>query len=234
MKQQTELVVSYLALRQMIGWVSLLMPIAIRVGAYAFEGVHSTHTISAYYYTGMRDVLVSTLVLAGAFLCCYRTPARADNIVAMTTGLAAMGIALFPMDPLYAQPILDQFPSTLQKVCYASHGILGFHIYFGTCFFLLSFYLVFFRFSAFTPRMPTRQKLIRNRIYKICGLLMLVALLAIGVLYVANPGDPAIFWPEAVFVSTYSAAWLVKGQVVLKDPKDTMDRREDDVLAGAH
>jgi hypothetical protein len=62
---------------------------------------------------------------------------------------------------------------------------------------------------------------------------MLVSLLAIGILYLLNPADPAIFWPEAVFVSTYSAAWLVKGQLVLKDPNVSMDRREEDVLAGA-
>jgi hypothetical protein len=226
---QKELVVSYLTLRQMIGWISLLMPIAIRVGAYVFEGVHSTNTISAYYYTGMRDILVSTLVLAGAFLACYRTPSRADNVISVITGLAAMGIALFPMNPLYAQEILNQFPNTIEKACYASHGILGFHIYFGTSFFVLSFYLVFFRFSAFTPRMPTRQKIIRNRIYKICGVLMLVAMLAIGVLDFINK-DPAIFWPEALFVSTYSAAWLVKGQLVLKDPKV----RDEDVPSGPH
>jgi hypothetical protein len=193
------------------------MPIAIRVGGYVFEHVHSTNTISAYYYTGMRDVLVSTLVLAGAFLACYRTPSRVDNIISVITGLAAMGIALFPMQPLYAKEILEQFPDTVVRACYASHGILGFHIYFGACFFALSFYLVYFRFSAFTPQMPTRQKVTRNRIYKICGLVMLVSMLAIGVLDLLNK-DPAIFWPESIFVIAYSAAWLVKGQLVLKDP----------------
>jgi hypothetical protein len=228
--QQKELVVSYLTLRQMIGWVSLLMPIAIRIGAYVFEGVHSTNTISAYYYTGMRDILVSTLVLAGAFLACYRTPSRADNIISVITGLAAMGIALFPMRPLYAKEILAQYPDTVERACYASHGILGFHIYFGACFFVLSFYLVYFRFSAFTPRMPTRQKLMRNRIYKICGMGMLASMIAIGILDRLDK-DPTIFWPESIFVIAYSAAWLVKGQLVLKDPGTR--RVEDGPIAAA-
>jgi hypothetical protein len=35
---QQGLVVLYLRLRQTIGWVALLMPAAVRVGAYLFEG----------------------------------------------------------------------------------------------------------------------------------------------------------------------------------------------------
>ena len=31
----------------------------------------------------MRDVFVSTLVLTGALLSCYRTPSRSDNFIAI-------------------------------------------------------------------------------------------------------------------------------------------------------
>ena len=71
---KNELIVSYLTLRQMIGWIGLLMPFVVRIGASALEGIYSNGSISAYYYTGMRDVFVSTLVLVGALLACYRTP----------------------------------------------------------------------------------------------------------------------------------------------------------------
>ena len=66
--QDREWVVSYLTLRQMIGWIGLLMPIAVRVGGYLMERIHTTDSISAYYYTSMRDVFVSTLVLVGILL----------------------------------------------------------------------------------------------------------------------------------------------------------------------
>jgi hypothetical protein len=211
-----ELVVSYLTLRQMIGWVAIVMPAAIRIGAFHFEHIHSTNSISAYYYTGMRDVFVSTLVLAGALIACYRTPARSDNVVAIIAGLAAIGIGLFPMSPVYAQEILDQFPSMTERLCYESHGILGYHFYFVAVFFALAFYLVYFRFSAFTPREPTREKVLRNRVYKVCGAAMLVGFVAIGVLHFLSK-DASIFWPESLAVIAFSAAWLVKGQIVLKD-----------------
>lgn len=212
----SQLVVSYLTLRQMIGWIGLLMPIAVRLGAFLFEGVYSSSSISAYYYTGMRDVFVSTLVLVGVLLTCYRSPAWQDNAVAIAAGLAAIGIGLFPTDPKFAAEILQKYPEMSEAKCYINRGILGFHFIFVISFFALSFYLVYFRFSAFTPSAPTRQKLQRNKIYKVCGIAMLVAFIAIGVL-VATDRSASIFWPETLAVIAFAAAWLVKGQTVLKD-----------------
>jgi len=205
-----ELVVSYLTLRQMIGWVGLLMPIGVRVGALVFEGIGSTDSISAYYYTGMRDVFVSALVLSGALLSCYRTPALRDSVVAIVAGIAATGIGLFPMDPTYAPEILRKYPDMVGR-CYIPRGLLGFHFIFVGTFFVLSFYLVYFRFSAFTPPTPNPAKVLRNKIYKICGAVMLVAFAAIGVLAFFEQGA-SIFWPETVAVGAFAVAWLVKGQ----------------------
>ena len=211
-----ENVVSYLTLRQMIGWIGFFMPIAVRAGAYVFEGIHTTESISAYYYTGMRDVFVSTLVLVGALLACYRTPATSDTMVAIVCGISAVGIGLFPMDPAWAAELMQRFPNLAGDKCYFGHGILGYHATFVGTFFALSFYLVFFRFSAFTPAEPSRQKLARNRIYKACGIAMLLSFLCIGYLAFAHRGV-SIFWPEAVAVVAFAVAWLVKGQTILKD-----------------
>jgi uncharacterized membrane protein YidH (DUF202 family) len=212
----SQLVVSYLTLRQMIGWLGLLMPIAVRLGAYLFEGIHTTESISAYYYTGMRDVFVSTLILVGTLLTCYRSPAWSDGIVAIIAGLAAIGIGLFPADPQFAAEILRRYPEMSGAGCYVSRGILGYHSLFVVIFALLSFYLVYFRFNAFTPASPTKEKQKRNRIYKICGMTMLISFVIIGALVILNNGT-SIFWPEAVAVISFAAAWLVKGQTILKD-----------------
>jgi hypothetical protein len=217
--QESELVVSYLTLRQMIGWIGLLMPIGVRLGAYLFEGIRTTDSISAYYYTGMRDVFVSTLVLVGVLLTCYRTPAVRDNVLAVIAGLSAIGIGLFPMDPTFAPAILREYPDLLTK-CYVNRGILGFHFIFVTVFFSLSFYLVYFSFPAFTPAVPTTQKRRRNKVYKLCGAAMLLAFLTIGLLALMNSGG-SIFWPETLAVVAFAAAWLVKGRTILKDPVNT-------------
>ncbi len=216
--EDKDLVVSYLTLRQMIGWAGLLLPFSVRLGAYLFEHIASTESISAYYYTGMRDVFVSTLVLVGALVACYRTPAILDTWLATIAGLAAIGIALFPMHPTYAREILDRFPGMASEQCYVNRGFLGYHFIFVGTFFLLSFVLVFFRFKAFTPDPPTPQKIVRNRIYQICGVAMVAAYVAIGLLFYVYPdGKAPIFWPETVAVIAFGAAWLVKGRIVLKE-----------------
>ncbi len=213
----SELVVSYLTLRQMIGWIGLVMPFLVRVGASVFEGIRTTDSISAYYYTGMRDVFVSTMVLVGILLTCYRTQAVRDNVVAIVAGVAAIGIGLFPMEPTFAPEILRKYPDVVAN-CYLNTGIRGYHFIFVTVFFSLSFYLVYFRFDALTPANPTTQKVRRNRVYKVCGVAMLVAFVVIGLLAAMNKGG-SIFWPETVAVIAFASAWLVKGQTILKDPE---------------
>lgn len=215
--QDKDFVVSYLTLRQMIGWAGLVMPFAVRLGAFVFEGIHSTESISAYYYTGMRDVFVSTLVLTGALLACYRTPALRDNVVATITGLAAIGIGLFPMDREYAAEILQHFPAMREGLCYQNTGIVGYHFIFVATFFALSTYLVYFRFRAFTPDLPTREKLMRNQVYRACGVAMAIAFVTIGALALTHK-ETSIFWPETLAVVAFAIAWLVKGRIVLKEP----------------
>jgi hypothetical protein len=221
--RQGELVVSYLTLRQMIGWIGLAMPITVRLGAYLFSPhIHSTESISAYYYTGMRDVFVSTLVLVGVLLACYRTPSRIDNAVAIIAGLAAIGIGLFPMNPTFAEEIIHEYPLMAPNAdgekCYVIRGFLHYHFVFVSIFFALSFYLVYFRFSAFTPPAPTRQKLARNKVYKWCGAVMFFAFATIGIQALTTQGG-SIFWPEAAAVVAFAVAWLVKGRTFLKDPE---------------
>ena len=214
--QDSSLMVSYMTLRQMIGWIGFFMPIAVRLGGLVLEGIRTTDSISAYYYTGMRDCFVATLVLVGVLLTCYRSPAKQDTYVAIVAGLAAIGIGVFPMSPEWAPEITARYPSVLTGVCYQNGGILGWHFRFVVIFFAASFYLVYFRFRAFTPASPTRNKMRRNKIYRLCGLLMLGSFLAIGFLAWEHQGR-SIFWPESVAVASFAAAWLVKGQRVLKD-----------------
>jgi hypothetical protein len=209
-------VISYLTLRQMIGWIGLLMPFAVRLGAFIFENIHTNGSISAYYYTGMRDTFVSSLVLVGALLLCYRTDAWHDTLTTVIAGIGAIGIGLFPMDPSYAAEIIQKYPDIASAKCYLNRGLLGYHSIFVAIFFLLAFYQVFFRFSAFTPAHPTREKRIRNKIYKVCGIFMLIAFLSIGFIAFTGKGE-SIFWPETVAVVAFGVAWLVKGQTIFKD-----------------
>jgi hypothetical protein len=212
---QNDYVASYITLRRMIGWAGLLMPLAVRGGGLLLEGITTSDSLSAYYYTSMRDVFVSTTVLTGALLACYRTPHLLDNIVATAAGLAAIGLALFPMDPIYAAELLARYPDLGTQAHYSNHGILGYHLLFAIVFAALSFYMVYFRFGAGAP--PTMQERKRQVVYRMCGGIMLLSYIAIAIVGFMLEGH-SVFWPETCAVTAFGVAWLVNGQAVLKDP----------------
>ncbi len=212
---ENEFIISYYTLRKAIGWLGLLMPIIVRWGAKLLEKIPSHDSISAYYYTSMRDVFVGVLAAIGVFLFCYRGPDKKDNFWTNVAGLCAVGIALLPTDPIYHERISSQYNiSSLE--CYSNHGPLGFHIYVVAAFFLIISYLTIFRFPKPSRPYITKQKLSRNKIYRVSGVVMIVMLIAIVVFKAVNK-DQSIFWPETIAIVAFGIAWLVKGQAILKD-----------------
>lgn len=120
------------------------------------------------------------------------------------TGLAAIGIAFFPMSPAFAQE-------------FKQRGPIGYHHYFVVTFFVMAIVMVW-RFTAHTPANPTQEKIRRNWIYRICAAIMALACIFIAFLGFSRNGH-AIFWPETAAVVSFGIAWLVKGQTILKDPR---------------
>lgn len=213
------LIISYLTLRQTIGVIGLLMPIVVRLGAKLIQGVAvvSTGSISAYYYTNMHDVFISSLILTGVLMACYRSRSPLDTHLSVVIGAFAIGIALFPMNPEFSPEIRRQHLDVIDRTCYLFPPFAYAHLACATAFFILCFYLVYFRFRAFTPPSPTRQKVKRNRVYQFCGIVILAMSIIIGIFLVMKRGG-AIFWPETAAVIAFGFAWLVKGQTFWKDP----------------
>lgn len=212
-----ELIVSYLTLRKMIGVIGLLMPIIVRVGAYYFEKIPSNTSISAYYYTSMRDVFVGSLAAIGVFLFCYRGPDKQDNFWTNVAGACAVFIGLLPTEPEYHPLILAKFPQLLTDACYRNHGPLGLHIYVVGAFFLIISYLTIFRFTK--PSQPITdpvRKSARNKVYIACGIVMVICIVAV-VLIKLNDFTASIFWPETIAIFAFAVAWLTKGHLILKD-----------------
>ena len=115
-------IISYLTLRKAIGVLGILLaPILVSV-ILIYDG-HIEQSISAYYTTMMRDVMVGILVISGAFLISYRGYDLKDNIISWISGVSAIGVALFSI----YQPII--------------HGI------FAGIFFLSLAYMAYFQFT---------------------------------------------------------------------------------------
>ena len=63
----------------------------------------------------------------------------------------------------------------------------------------------------------TERKRLRNKIYRTCGVLMIVAMIIIAI----NPGDMdnLVFWLEALAVELFGFSWLVKGEALFRDKR---------------
>lgn len=203
------LVLSYLGLRKAIGIIGTALPFVLAFGKILLDGPGIQSSISAYYYTVMRDVFVGSLCAIAVFLMSYRGYERQDDIAGDLACVFALGIALFPTTPNAGATSQDRIVGAL-------------HLFFAVCFFLtLAFFsLVLFRKTR--PNMaPTLKKVQRNIVYTVCGYTILVCLLIAVVAFMSNDLpikrlDP-VFWLEATAIVAFGVSWLTKGEAILKD-----------------
>ena len=201
------LVHSYLFMRRGIGVIGVGLPFALAIG-YAAT-VHKAvlrNSISAYYYTDMRNVFVGCLCAIGVFLICYRFN-LVDDVLSTMAGLLAIAVALCPTAP----------DNATDNALLASR----LHYIFAGGLFILLAVFCFVLFPRKDPELaPSRRKPLRNRIYVSCGIIIVVSLLFAGAtqtIWESTFVDTnVLFWAESVAIFAFGASWLVKGQTLLK------------------
>jgi len=201
------LALSYLGVRRSIGVIGVALPFVLLIGAALIDGVGVQDSISDYYYTVMRNVFVGSMCANGVFFLSYRY-ARVDTVLATVIGLAAVGVALFPTTP--ADPrSTERAIGTVHFVCSAT-------------FFLALAGYSYFIFTRTNPALPmTPQKIKRNVVYRVSGVVIVVCLLLIAVLRFLPPGPiddlQPVFWLETIASVAFGVSWLIKGETLLKD-----------------
>ena len=204
------LVLSYLELRKSIGFLGIALPFVVALGTMLLVSGGLMSSISSYYYSIMGDYFVGSLCATGVFMWSYRGYDKRDEIAAKIAALSAIGIALFPT-----------LPHTGATAVQMAIGIV--HIVFAAVFFstLIFFALVLFRKT--NPAVPpTPEKIIRNRVYTVCGYTILACIILIVAVKLL-PDNPTlealnpIFWLEALMIEAFGISWLVKGEAILKD-----------------
>jgi hypothetical protein len=203
-------IISYLTLRQAVGYVGLLLPYALAAGNRLIFSGGLQESVSNYYYTGMRGVLVGGLCVIGAFLLAYHGYDRWDSLFSNAAGIGAVGVALFPTPPAHAST----------RATIAGY----FHFGFGSLMFIALIVITLWLFRKTGPASErTRVKQLRNRVYLVCGIVMLVSLALAGIVSLpfatglssVNP----VFWLETAAITAFGISWLVKGQAILRDKK---------------
>jgi heme A synthase len=197
---------SYLALRKAVGWIGILLPFVLMSGSFIVYGEKAVlKTISLYYHSGMRDVFVGAICSIALFLLFYKGYDKWDNWSGNVAGFFSFGIALFPT----AKEGPQNWVGIIHFIC-------------AVIFFIILSGISTFLFTRGKPY-PTSQKLTRNKIYLICGLVMIGSLIAIMIYFVffdfENSESCFVFWAETVALNAFGVSWLTKGGTLYPDKK---------------
>jgi hypothetical protein len=195
-------VASFRELRAVVGVLGFALPVLVMIWGLALHGSLQP-SISAYYDWRTRDLLVGTLFTIGWFLFAYKGYSKEDDWTGNVACVAALGVAIFPTHGSQLDHHLHTISSALL--------------------FLALTWFCLFLFTKTDPRhQPTRRKLARNRVYRICGWVMLGCMVAIALHNLLGVPEwlarlKPVFWLEWTLLWAFGVAWFVKGETVLKD-----------------
>jgi hypothetical protein len=217
-------VISYLSLRKAVGILGIALPIVLIVGFVLFDkGCQFPPTISHYFYTNLGTYFTGTLCAVAMFLFSYKGPEKKDARAATIAAICALGVAFFPTNPAR---ILDN----CVKVSLSANPVHNaLHYGFAALLFLTFAYFSLFLFTKSSDIIPTPQKLIRNTIYRSCGLIIIICIGGILLLTIMDDQDKLstqkaniyTFILETIGLFAFGSSWLVKGGTILKDkPKE--------------
>jgi dolichyl-phosphate-mannose--protein O-mannosyl transferase len=198
---------SYRSLRRAIGYIGIGLPFALALGEWLTQGSGIQESVSAYYYTDMRNLLVGSLCAIAVFLMTYRGFDNRDLVAGRLACAFAIGVAFFPTTPPGSAVTLT--------------GAL--HLTSATLLFLTLAFFCWFLFTETDPRRrPTPQKLQRNKVYRACAIAIVVCIALVAVIKLSRLGTSLaylspVFWLEAAAILSFGASWLIKGETLLKD-----------------
>ena len=200
-------VATYLLLRKAIGWIGTLLPIVVIAGDAAFSSGPLPNSLSDYYYTPMRNILVGSLCVLGVFLVLYDVSVRADRWITNAAGVGVLGVAFLPGSPPVAHL------TTSQEV------IGNLHVFFAAIAFV-GLAATMWRFAAAISDGPDAPPPSPRAavLYRASACVMLGFVIASGVaillpLSVQN-STLAIYDFEALAIFTFGVTWLVKGRAM--------------------
>lgn len=226
--------ISYYTLRKSVGILGIAFPILLIVGTIVSTGCNETlSSISAYYHTGMRNIFVGLLCAIALFLFTYTGYDSTDSTAGNIGCFFALGVALFPTsytDALVCGIVKQTEPSIISTIHFTSAaGLFLTLAYFSICRFTktkkepeMCWKRLYWKNHEDRPK---GRKLVRNRIYVTCGLIMIGCILFIAIYKLLGKTtfgeflfqyDP-VFWLEAIALWSFGVSWLTKGKTLYAD-----------------
>lgn len=197
-------IISYYALRVLIGATGILLPFLLILGKLISENSFAIEfSVSDYYDNGTAgDVLVGILFVLGFFLMTYKGHEKIDSRTANFGCVFALGVALCPT-------------TSSNNVIHIMHFVFALLLF--SVFIFFSIYL----FRKTGPGTCTKQKDKRNKIYFTCGIIMILCIVGIALSMLAFEATAQkyqlVFWFESVALIAFGFSWITKAELVLKD-----------------
>lgn len=202
-------------IRKFCGMLAIELPwLAIISGALVLgKPTGWWHSISAtYYITPAFAAILSAIVILFMVYDGYET---IDRVIAIIAGSFALLAVLFPCQTAFiensARVGFFQIPA---RVSSAIHFISE-----GIFFSLLAANLLFLFTKYDQTAGMTEQKKLRNKIYVVCGLLMIIITFLMLICYFLLPSWTVLIW-EISALQAFGFAWLVKGGMFFLDEED--------------
>lgn len=193
---------SYLRIRNYVGALGCLLPVLSILGAcFSPNTVYPEWwtSISITYYSS--PVLIAVLSAVSFFLILYRGYNGWDTAVNTIAGISGFGVVCFPCEASWVDPStpvgMFWLPGSTTK---------WFHYAFAFILFLM---LALNSICLFTKGQNEKK----NRIYKICGYVILVDLVFFGLNALFFHITWTIIVNEAIMLFAFGISWLVKGHL---------------------
>jgi len=182
-------------------WCKYLMGLDINQSL--FESISSTHY--SYSYLFFEGIVLAVSV----FLICYRGYDVKDFWLTTITGVFGILLTLFPTATggFDGYNFIGLPPSITQWVHYTT----------SILFFVGLAIMELWQFTKTGNKEPTRNKKIRNTIYRICGIGMLVSILVAGAINFLFHVPFLLYAGEGLGLEFFGIAWLVKGATIFRD-----------------
>ena len=197
-------------LRKSIGFLAFFFPLVLVLWALVVGKCSNIqYSISDYYYTVAGDIFVGVIFAISWFLIAYKGYDRLDHWLTSSAGVCSLLTALLPAGQNNDEQCTVRFVEEFAWRTTA-HNILA------VVFFLILAYMSYFQFTKSSGQM-TERKIDRNKVYRTCTVIMILALAMIPVFSLFPVFPKVIFWMEWVALAAFGISWLTKGEFILRD-----------------
>ena len=158
------------------------------------------YSISATYYSNSQVWMIGSLVLASFFFTTYKGYDLGDKVLTSIGAISSLGIVIFPTwNDVYDRCGLFMLPTSLSSTL---HNI--------------SAAVLFISFAVMILTQFTKgQDKKRNRLYYICGVIIVIAMISQVITSILNIGWMTLI-NEFFMLEAFAVAWIIKSRVTFK------------------